>query len=1114
MKIKGVFLAAILTAVLCFSGNLLAYSGDGDGSAESPYQISTIEDWQELMNTPGDWGSSFILTSDVNLAGITLTPVGNYPSAPFTGIFDGNDNIISNAVINQPGNNYVGLFGLVGSGGKIRNLGVENVNITGRDYVGGLVGWNSSGTLTGCYAAGSVSGTGNCVGGLVGNNIVGTITTCYATGSVSGTGAVGGLVGVNGDLSYGGGTITSCYAAGSVSGTGNCVGGLVGVNYGELTTCYSTGSVTETGNYVGGLVGYNDSGTLTSCYATGSVSGYQVVGGLVGWNIQGSVVTSCYATGSVSGNSSVGGLVGVNDGSGHIFSSFWDTETSGRATSAGGTGKTTLQMKTLSTFTNAGWDFNDTDGDPADWMMPSNDYPRLAWETVVATPTFSPDGGGYSSGQNVTITCATDGATIHYTTNGLNPIESDPVIVSGGSVAVSVNPATTLKARAFKIGSSQSGVKAATYRRPYYSGGTGEPNNPYQISSVADFLKFSATPADWTSSFILTADVNLAGVTLTPVGNFTGDFNGTGKIIKNAVISLFGHVGSGGQVKNLGVEDVNITGNWYVGGLVGYNDGTLTNCYATGSVSGTGNCVGGLVGSNYGTLTGCYATGSVTATGEYSYAGGLVGYNDHGSLTSCYATGSVTGTNEVGGLVGLNDSGTLTACYATGLVSGNSVLGGLVGGNYSDGTLSSCYATGSVTGGGGVGGLVGGNGGSITACYAIGSVSGTDYVGGLVGYNDGTLTNCYATGSVSGTNEVGGLVGMNFGSLTSCYATGSVTGGGGVGGLVGGNGGSITSCYAAGSVSGDSYVGGLVGANGLSYVGGGGTITSCYATGSVSGTGDCVGGLVGLNGSGTLTAACYATGLVSGNYYVGGLVGINNLGSLTTCYATGSVSGIGQNSDVGGLVGYNYQGKIIWCYSTGKPTGISNVGGLCGSKDTGNGYEDTGNFWDTNSSEIATSAMGMGKATSEMQTQSTFTDAGWDFVGETANGPNDIWKICNGTNYPKLAWQKPLSGDFVCPDGVEIYDLAALGDQWLVEEIPADLAPPAGDGIVNFADFAVFADQWCVSKDIYALNDFVEQWLKVGLRRCSADISPLPDGDGVVNMLDFAMFADNWLAGI
>jgi hypothetical protein len=482
-----------------------------------------------------------------------------------------------------------------------------------------------------------------------------------------------------------------------------------------------------------------------------------------------------------------------------------------------------------------------------------------------------------------------------------------------------------------------------------YSGGGGVEDNPYQISRVEDWQELMATPDDWGSSFILTADVNLAGVPLTPVGNFTGVFDGNDNIISNAVINqlgsggigLFGYLGEGGQIRNLGVEDVNMTGSRSVGGLVGYNYyGTLTSCYATGSVHGIG-LVGGLVGYNGGTLISCYATCSVSGTGYYS-VGGLVGYNSSGgTLTACYATGSVTGSSYyVGGLVGRNSGyyggGTITACYATGLVTGtgeNSYVGGLVG--YNDGYYG---------------------GGTITACYAIGSVTGTGLyssVGGLVGENwEGTLKSCYATGAVTGTYDVGGLVGYNYyGTLKSCYAIGSVTG---------------TGLY--------SSVGGLVGENG-------GTLISCYATCSVSETGE--------------------------NSSVGGLVG-GNYGSITACYATtGSVSETGENSSVGGLVGYN-GGTLTGCYATGSVTGTERVGGLVGEND-GRVF---GNFWDTQTSGWTTSAGGTGKTTAEMMMLSTFIDAGWDFVGETANGMNDYWLMCvDGVDYPRLAWenQPPLS---------------------------------------------------------------------------------------------------------
>jgi hypothetical protein len=346
-----------------------------------------------------------------------------------------------------------------------------------------------------------------------------------------------------------------------------------------------------------------------------------------------------------------------------------------------------------------------------------------------------------------------------------------------------------------------------------YSGGTGEPNNPYKIASVADFNQLSATPTHWNKSFILTADINLTGLTFTqaPIApdtstssgfqgtDFTGIFDGNGHVISNLTITtstqgyigLFGWVGTGGQIRNLGVENVNIEGYDFVGGLVGYNYyGTLSSCYANGLVAGN-SYVGGLVGKNYyNTLSSCYANGLVAGN---SYVGGLIGYNDHVPLTDCYATGSVTGTGSfVGGMIGYNNGGTLTSCHATGSVSGGSDIGGLVGYNlrYSlsyRGTITGCYATGSVSGTSGVGGLVGRNGngdytgGTLTTCHATGSVTGNSSVGGLVGVNGSSVTGCYATGSVSGGSDIGGLVGYlewynSYDSLTSCYATGSVIG--------------------------------------------------------------------------------------------------------------------------------------------------------------------------------------------------------------------------------------------------------------------------------------------------------------------------------------------------
>jgi hypothetical protein len=288
-----------------------------------------------------------------------------------------------------------------------------------------------------------------------------------------------------------------------------------------------------------------------------------------------------------------------------------------------------------------------------------------------------------------------------------------------------------------------------------------------------------------------------------------------------------------------------------------------------------------------------------------------------------------------------------------------------------------------------------GSSGEITNCYAAGEVRGGNLVGGLVGNNSSTMTNCYADGDVSGEHDVGGLAGRHsYRTMTNCYATGDASGTEWVvGGLVGENySGTISNSYATGTASGYMYVGGLAGWNW------GGTISHCYSTGAASGTRSNVGGFVGSNYDDATINNCYSTGSAAGNEDVGGFAGNNN-STITNCYSAGGVSG---HSDVGGLVGENYRGTIANSYSIGSVTGTgSDVGGLVGEHYRG---KVAASFWDVNTSGQTTSGAGTPKTTAEMQTESTFTDAGWDFVGETFNGIEDIWFIPR-QDYPHLWWQ-------------------------------------------------------------------------------------------------------------
>lgn len=255
-----------------------------------------------------------------------------------------------------------------------------------------------------------------------------------------------------------------------------------------------------------------------------------------------------------------------------------------------------------------------------------------------------------------------------------------------------------------------------------------------------------------------------------------------------------------------------------------------------------------------------------------------------------------------------------------------------------------------------------------------------------------------------------------------------------------------------GSVRGNFAVGGLVGAN--LY----GTITNCYSTAAVSG-GDnsaLVGGLMGFSYAGSVSN-CYSKGDVNGFEEIGGLVGDNFFGSFSNCYSTGDVNGVRY---VGGLVGVNYD-NVSNCYSTGDVSGEGFVGGLVGR----NAAFVSNCFWDINTQthgvtksighNIGTATNVAPLTTAQMQTKTTFTDAGWDFV--------NIWDICEATNYPIFLWQIPI-GDFLCPDGVNFFDFSFFAGHWAKENCGASNDCDGTDldfsGIVDNNDLGIFADNW------------------------------------------------------
>ncbi|MBP3597368.1 MAG: hypothetical protein J6J60_08245 [Clostridia bacterium] len=349
---------------------------NGDGSEENPFIIVTPRQLEAMNYCLYE---NYKLGKDINLINYeNWLPIGDI-SYKFSGSLDGDEYKISNLKITDE-NDYKGLFGY--NLGKIKNVKLENIDIRGKKYVGGLlgynelgiiensyvsgiitgsdanigglVGYNKGGTIENSYASGTITGNASYTGGLVGYNDVGTIQKCYTEGKVIGNSTyVGGLVGYNKD------NIILCYSNAKVNGNDRYIGGFVGWNIGVIEKCYATGEVVGSSDNVGGLIGYNKGG-VSNCYATGDISGSTYVGSFIGYNYNN--VNNCYGIGKVTitgtgTNSKVGGLIGSAVSSAKTTNSYWPPETVEQEISAGGEMTTIARMYKESSYTD--WDFEE-----------------------------------------------------------------------------------------------------------------------------------------------------------------------------------------------------------------------------------------------------------------------------------------------------------------------------------------------------------------------------------------------------------------------------------------------------------------------------------------------------------------------------------------------------------------------------------------------------------------------------------------------------------------------------------------------------------------------------------------------------------------------------------
>ena len=371
---------------------------EGKGSLENPYQIAHPNHFEFVRE---NLSSHFKLILNLDLEeNKNFKPIGSQKN-PFEGTFDGGGKIIRNLKIQRPNEYGVGLFGYAQEGSVIRNVRLENIDIQGKQCVGGLLGVNVhreiteaffdakeksdevkawkeygdifkkrnryGGKVRASYAVGKVDGKEG-IGGLVGWND-GTIEASYATGEVNGNDIVfGGLVGWND------GTIKTSYATGKVGGK-DYVGGLVGGNVGTIESSYATGKVNGK-KYVGILVGGNV-GTIKTSYATGEVNGNDEIGGLVGSNGFMGKIESSYATGEVNGKENVGGFVGHNDEEGRIEGkNYW-----GKGSIKEGIGKNDGKVSHIEGKSDSEMILKELEWNLEVWILDHKKHPLLRWQS-------------------------------------------------------------------------------------------------------------------------------------------------------------------------------------------------------------------------------------------------------------------------------------------------------------------------------------------------------------------------------------------------------------------------------------------------------------------------------------------------------------------------------------------------------------------------------------------------------------------------------------------------------------------------------------------------------------------------------------------------------------
>jgi len=757
-----------------------------------------------------EWSKNYVLDEDLDFSGLDLENQSKTKSwgnidVHFSGTLDGQGHKITGLTLSD---GDAGLFNYIGKNAVVKNITVVNANLLVSDNAAVFAHYNY-GTIQNCHVRNTNITTdyAGVIGPMASRNM-GTISGCSVQGGklVARTGTSNGHSGFVGNNT---GTVKRCWTSMSVSTESSNAGGFVGWSdeqyaasedgetvekkYGTFEDCFSTGDVYARKGWSGGFVGRVNSSenTFTNCYAAGEVTSEERPERCYGF-------VGSYGSEGFADINDTEPMFNIDpDEEKYINCFYLSDKTASDNPKNSIEGKTFDEMRS-DDFTAAlglGWmkDASRNSGLPylSDMPAPEEEHvERMTVEVAIATYDresyeFARDGEVLSVSMDTTgNTCVTD-VMDEAEKQGLLTYEYKITPAYGSFIeSINGNALSSPDGWMFTVNDTLSNVSASItkledgdqllwyqgttqnlFAPPSWQEITGEkPKIEWtDIRSADDVIALASDDADLSGHFRLLKDIDLSEVDFNGIGayghEFSGTFDGNGHKIKNVTINRpedhnigFFNFVRGAVIKDLTLENVDITGKYSVGGFIGVADAEVDLTDRTKSI---GNNIGN-----------CHVSGTVTsvnedqsATSNGSYAGGFVGFNN--------------GETDDKTKISVYSSIDRCTCDVH-VTSGSFYTGGFAGGNY--GYITFSGARGEVDGTRFTGGFTGGNEGGIYDSYETGDVRGREYTGGFTGTSNGAIERCYCTGDVSGTGErVGGFIGSGSSRIISSASAGKVT---------------------------------------------------------------------------------------------------------------------------------------------------------------------------------------------------------------------------------------------------------------------------------------------------------------------------------------------------